>query len=69
MAKKQNYEVRIFISFDGAPEVRWETLTPEQQREAGARIAQKMGDGLSSYYRSHPEEYPAFAARWLTPEK
>jgi len=54
---KTEYKVRIFVSFDGGPELPWEELTPERRQEAGTRIAARMGAALTEYYRTHPEEW------------
>ena len=49
--------VRCMISIDGAPEVPWESLTPEEQYAAGVRLRDRMKAGIEEYYGQHPEEW------------
>lgn len=54
---KKEITVRIFISRNGAPEVPWESLTPEEQAQAGEILADRMAKGFEDYFRQHPEEW------------
>jgi hypothetical protein len=34
-----------------------EDMTPEERRDFGTRLAQRMGKALNDYYSVHPAEY------------
>ena len=58
MARNQKIICRGFVP-DGAGGYRSveNDLTPEERRELGARIVQRMGRALNDHYSAHPEEY------------
>lgn len=63
MAKKsltEGFTINLYISRDGGPERRWETLSAAEQADAGRRMAERMTQALRDYWARHPDEYAAY---------
>lgn len=57
MARSADITVIGFVP-DGAGGYRpVESMTPEERRDFGTRLAQRIGKALNDYYSVHPAEY------------
>lgn len=56
MRKSRELKVVSYVSVDGAPPVRWDSLTDKERDGLSERIMNNIGKTLSNQISEHPEE-------------